>query len=115
MVTTGWNCANGKVIDGLYKLVENINGKQAWKNSAGMYLKWNAMWNQWNFDDSTHDLHSVAWKSAGSTSEAPQKGSFTDFRYGTVCGRHKYVPKLDISDYSCNAGNVLYTFVITVQ
>ena len=88
MITTGWNCPKSKSIDGSYTLVEEINGKQAWQNNDGIYLRWASMWNQWIFDDDEEDTTSVAWKQADTASVAPDVGSFYDFRYGSTCGNN---------------------------
>ena len=111
--TAGWNCPNGLEIDGLYSLTEDVNGKSAWKNSNGMYLRWASMWDQWIFDDDEQDITTVARKPADVTSDSPVAGTFTEFRYGTTCGNNGVsVQTLVISETDCNEGNAFYTFVI---
>ena len=92
-VTTprGFSNPNGKQIAGEYtEQSENVNGKTAWKNVGGMYLRWASMWNQWIFDDDLVDNTSVAWKSSSPTnSTSPEVGSFSGtWRFGSTSGNN---------------------------
>ena len=93
-------------IDGFYDLSGTVNGKQAWQNSDGIYLRWASMWTQWIFDDDTQDFTSIAWKSADASSTAPEIGTFSDYLYGSTCGNNaQVVDSLTITRIDCTTGN----------